>query len=184
MFGHDLHHLEVGDFHAIVAHTAWQALSFDYTRSKGGVTHGTRGTQPVMLTVRLASDTCEAIPFDNTLKTVALRGPYGIQKITFGKHILNTNFFAELGNAVELCAEVTKLNHSPLGCGISFLEVTYQRLGCVLFFLLSEGQLQSRIPVSLSIFYLSDDAGPCLDDCARDILTVLAIYARHPNFTS
>ena len=137
-----------------------------------------------MLTMGLAANSLEAVSLHDTLKTVAFRGTYGIQKIAFDKHVLNANFFAEFGKSIELCAEVTKLNHVPLGCGISFLEVTYQRLGCVLFFLLSEGQLQGRIAIRLLILDLGDYAGTCLDDGTRDILAVLAKYARHSNLTS
>src|SRR5437868_7264359 len=117
-----------------------------------------------MLTVSLATYSLEAMTLHNTLKAVPLRGTHGIQKIPFGKHILNTDLFAEFGNTVELCAEVTKLNHVPLGCGVSFLEVTYQRLGCVLFFPFSEGQLQCAVIVCLSVFYLCVDTRPFLRD--------------------
>src|SRR5436190_9673302 len=132
----------------------------------------------------LATYSTKAVTLYDTLEAVALGGTYCIQKIAFGKHILNAYFFAEFGNSIELCAEVTKLNHVPLGCGISFLEVTYQRLGCVLFFLLSEGQLQGRVTIRLLILDLGDYAGTCLDDGTRDILAILAKYARHSNLTS
>jgi len=69
LFGHDFHHFQVENLYAIISHTAWQTLSFNYAGSKRRITHRPRCAKPVMLTVRLASNTGKTVPFYNTLES-------------------------------------------------------------------------------------------------------------------
>lgn len=62
--------------------------------------------------------------------------------------------------------------------------MTYQRLGGVFLLLVAKRELNSTVPVSVLIFYLSHHTGAGFNYGDRLALAVRAKYTDHPNFAS
>ncbi len=179
-FGEQFHQLEFVYGNLFVARMSSHALPFENFRWVRRSTDRARVATAIVLTVCTTTYTAKTVAFYNALKTFALRSTRYRYVLAFGKYVRYRDSLAQFLPD----REVAELFYFSLWRSRSVLEVLLQRLCRIFGFFLAKTELQRIVAVCLFCFYLRYDAGPCLYDRARYVMTVGQINAGHADFAS